>query len=89
MIPFLRQIAERYYAEYGSRMESVAFVFPNRRAGVFFRQALSSVASQPMFAPDILAINDLFLRESSLLQADKVTLLFILYQTYCYVVEAP
>lgn len=37
MIPFLRQIAERYYAEYGSRMESVAFVFPNRRAGVFFR----------------------------------------------------
>ena len=89
MIPFLRQIAERYYAEYGSRMESVAFVFPNRRAGVFFRQALSSVASQPMFAPDILAINDLFLRESSLLQADKVTLLFSLYQTYCDVVEVP
>ena len=89
MIPFLRQIAERYYTEYGSRMESVAFVFPNRRAGVFFRQALSSVASQPMFAPDILAINDLFLRESSLLQADKVTLLFRLYQTYCGVVEVP
>ncbi|MGN0186964.1 MAG: PD-(D/E)XK nuclease family protein [Paludibacteraceae bacterium] len=89
MTTFLRQIAARYYAEYGCRMESVAFVFPNRRAGVFFRQALAAVASKPMFAPDILAINDLFLRESSLVQADKVTLLFCLYKTYSRVMPAP
>lgn len=89
MTTFLRQIAERYYEEFGCRMESVAFVFPNRRAGVFFRQALASVASEPMFAPDILAINDLFLRESALLQADRVTLMFCLYQAYCKVMPQP
>lgn len=82
MTPFLQQIAQRYYADYADKMQSVAFVFPNRRAGLFFRQALARVANRPLFAPDIYAINDLFFRESDLLQADRVTLQFALYDTY-------
>lgn len=82
MTPFLQQIAQRYYAAYGDRVKDVAFVFPNRRSGLFFRQALARVARRPLFAPDIYAINDLFFRESDLLQADRVTLQFVLYAAY-------
>jgi len=82
MTPFLQQIAQRYYADYGDRLRSVVFVFPNRRAGLFFRQALARVAQQPLFAPDIFAINDLFFRASNLLQADRVTLQFALFNAY-------
>ncbi len=82
MTPFLQQIAQRYYAAYGDRVKDVAFVFPNRRAGLFFRQALARVAQRSLFAPDIFAINDLFFRESELLQADRVTLQFVLYNAY-------
>ncbi len=82
MTPFLQQIAERYYAEFGENLSKVAFVFPNRRAGLFLRQALARVTTKPLFAPDIYAINDLFFRESELKQADKITLLFMLYKIY-------
>ncbi len=82
MTPFLQQIAKRYYTEFGENLSKVAFVFPNRRAGLFLRQAIAHVTDKPIFAPDIYAINDLFFRESELKQADKITLLFTLYKIY-------
>jgi len=87
MTPFLEQLAQRYYHTYGEELSEFAFVFPNRRAGLFFRKALAKVANKPLFAPDIVAINDLFLKESTLLQADKITLLFTLYNSFKKVVN--
>lgn len=89
MTPFLQQIARRYMAECGDSLSRMAFVFPNRRAGLFFRKYLSRETKTPFFAPDTLAINDLFFAHSSLLQADKVTLHFALYKAYCSVVPNP
>lgn len=88
MTLFLQQIAERYYAEFGENLSKVAFVFPNRRAGLFLRQALARVTTKPLFAPDIYAINDLFFRESELKQADKITLLFTLYKIYKELIDS-
>ena len=87
MTPFLEQLAQRYYHTYGEELSEFAFVFPNRRAGLFFRKALAKVANKPLFAPDIVAINDLFLKDSTLLQADKITLLFTLYNSFKKVVN--
>ena len=87
MKPFLEQIADKYYQAYGSKLSDFIFVFPNRRAGLFFRKALATVSKTPLFAPNILAINDLFFKESELLQADKITLLFTLYHSYQKVID--
>ncbi|HRS67348.1 MAG TPA: PD-(D/E)XK nuclease family protein [Paludibacteraceae bacterium] len=87
MTPFLEQLAQKYYDKYANELSDFAFVFPNRRAGLFFRKALGKVANQPLFAPEIIAINDLFFKESQLLQADKVTLLFTLYNSFKKVVN--
>ena len=85
MTPFLKQVADIYYKEgdIGRR----CFVFPNRRAMVFFRKYLSeAVASTegaaPMFAPEMMTVNDFFYRADRVEAADRVTLLLELYGCY-------
>jgi len=41
MTPFLQQIASLFYQQYGAEVSRLAFVFPNRRTGLFFQKYLS------------------------------------------------
>lgn len=82
MKPFLYQVAAAFYERYPSEISTFAFVFPNRRAGLFFQKYLSEIASQPVFSPHILTINDLFVQLSGKHSADKIGMLFILYDIY-------
>jgi len=38
MKPFLYQVASLFYSEYGAEVSRLAFVFPNRRTGLFFQK---------------------------------------------------
>lgn len=60
----------------------MAFVFPNRRTGLFFQKYLSEVADTPLFSPIILTINDLFIQLSGKQSADRISMLFTLYDIY-------
>ncbi|MDR1223344.1 MAG: PD-(D/E)XK nuclease family protein [Tannerella sp.] len=82
MIPFLKQIAKLFYDKYGAEVHRLAFVFPNRRSGIFFRKYLAEVATGPVFSPSILTINDLFYRLNPKQPADRIKLLFLLYDIY-------
>lgn len=82
MKPFLYKIAERFYNEYGTEITQFAFVFPNRRAGLFFQKYLSEIADRPLFSPTILTINDLFVKLSGKQSADRIRMLFTLYDVY-------
>ena len=82
MTPFLKQIATLFYDQYGADVHRLAFVFPNRRSGIFFRKYLSEVATKPIFSPSILTINDLFHKLNPKQQADRIKLLFMLYDIY-------
>ncbi len=82
MKPFLYQIADRFYQEYGSGISRLAFVFPNRRAGLFFQKYLSEIAGRPLFSPKIMTINDLFVQLSGKQQADRISMLFKLFDIY-------
>ncbi|MDR1646254.1 MAG: PD-(D/E)XK nuclease family protein [Tannerellaceae bacterium] len=82
MKPFLYQVASLFYTQYGTDVGNVAFVFPNRRAGLFFQKYLAEVAGKPLFSPTILTINDLFLKLSGKQTADRIGMLFTLYRIY-------
>ena len=82
MEPFLKQIAEAFYNRAGAALKGYAFVFPSRRAGLFFRKYLAECADTPIFSPSIMTINDFFYRLSPLKPADRVQLLFRLYTVY-------
>lgn len=82
MIPFLFNVAQTYYKTYGPKISRYTFVFPNRRAGLFFQQYLSQIAKQPVFSPEILTISDLFTSLSRYKKVDNIELLFLLYDIY-------
>ncbi len=79
---FLYRIAERFWQEKGEEVSKLCFVFPNRRAGLFFRKHLAELAGRPIFSPQILTINQLFQQRSTLQLADNIDLLFRLYKVY-------
>ncbi|MDR2234217.1 MAG: PD-(D/E)XK nuclease family protein, partial [Tannerella sp.] len=82
MAPFLQQVASAFYERYGSSIHRLTFVFPNQRAGLFFRKYLSQLTEKPLFSPSILTINELFLRLSDKQPADRIRMLFLLYRIY-------
>ncbi|MBP1671040.1 MAG: hypothetical protein H6Q22_612 [Bacteroidetes bacterium] len=79
---FLKEIASRFYAREGQNISEMCFVFPGRRAGLFFQKSLGEVADKPLFSPAILTINDLFTRLSGYRVADRLDVLFRLYRIY-------
>ncbi|MDR2004546.1 MAG: PD-(D/E)XK nuclease family protein [Prevotella sp.] len=82
MIPFLYNVAQAYYKSYGQEISRYTFVFPNRRAGIFFQHYLSQIAGRPIFSPEILTVTDLFEKLSPYKKADRIEMLFLLYDIY-------
>lgn len=82
MIPFLYNVAQAYYKTNGQRVSQYTFVFPNRRAGIFFQYYLSQIAGKPVFSPEILTIADLFEHLSPYKKADRIEMLFTLFNIY-------
>lgn len=82
MTPFLYKIAEIFHGQYGDRLYTCTFVFPNRRAGLFFQKYLSEIAGKPLFSPTILTIQELFESFSFYRPSEKVELLVLLHRLY-------
>ena len=78
----LHTIAQTFVREVGDELQHYTFVFPNHRAGLFFRKYLSQYIEQPLFAPRVMSINECFAELSDLQVADPLTLLLRLYDTY-------
>ena len=81
---FLQQIA-KIYAEKLTPTAQLLFVFPNRRAGLFFRKELLALTPKAVFAPEITDINSFAATLSPLHKANDVELLFALYESYVHV----
>lgn len=77
---FLQRLAETIYHQYDA--ENVDIVFPNRRAGLFFRQYLADLIDKPIWSPRILSIEDFAKSIAGIQKADNLTLIFRLYQVY-------
>ncbi len=82
MKPFLAELSEELYQQYKDNLQEVTLVFPNRRAGLFFRKYLAQHIERPVWAPQIMSIDDFVKSMSALQGADQLTLLFILYDAY-------
>ena len=82
MTPFLKQVADHYYNK--GNISNRCFVFPNRRSMVFFTKYLREAVSggNPIIAPQMLTINDLFYKSVGLVSTDRVRLLLELYSCY-------
>ncbi len=85
---FLQNIAQKLWEVEHENVGKCIFVFPNQRAGKFFRdyllQTIRKDANHPkvIFAPKIMTVNQLFTEMTTVKTADNIDLLFRLYQVY-------
>lgn len=79
---FLQRVADTYFRYHSHEINRFTFVFPNRRAGIFFQQYLADVAALPFFSPSIITIEQWFEQASGFVSADKLYLLFRLFELY-------
>ena len=58
------------------------FILPNKRSGLFLKQALSCTIEKNIFSPDILSIDDFITSLSGLSKISNTELLFEFYSVY-------
>jgi len=83
MKPFLEQVARHYYG--AGSVERLCFIFPNRRAMVFFRKYLGECAvedGRTILSPKMFTMNDFFYENAGMHPTDEVRLLLELYDCY-------
>lgn len=81
MKPFLKELAERII-QGPAPLDKLTFIFPNRRAVLYFRKHVSQLIHKPAFAPRLLTIEDFIGRLSPLQVPDKLELVYRLYKAY-------
>ncbi|SMO37712.1 PD-(D/E)XK nuclease superfamily protein [Saccharicrinis carchari] len=82
MSNFIQHLAQYYFNKYQTNISEFCFVFPGRRAGLFFQQHLSTLIKAPLWSPKTITIHE-FIEELTPYQiADKVSLVFELYQVF-------
>jgi hypothetical protein len=78
---FLHSIAQELLATSG-QIHHKAIIFPNRRAGVHFRQSLSEMLEKPLLSPAVLTLSDFIFQCSGRQPIEPVALLYLLYGEY-------
>ncbi len=76
----LEHIADRLLKEGSQDLGNWTIIFPNKRAGLFFKKIISQQIEKPIWSPNILSINELFERLCPYENADKFSLIYRLYQ---------
>lgn len=86
--PFLKAVAKGYYARYRKYIADIKFVFPNKRSAAFFMRYLhEEIGDNTILAPELLTISDFIASISDYIVDSRIDLLFLLYKTYCRIVE--
>jgi hypothetical protein len=81
MKSFLQELAE-WTLHQPESLARFTFVFPNRRAGVYFQHHLAQLLIKPHWAPRLLSIEEFFKQATHLQEPDRLTLIFKLYEVY-------
>ncbi len=73
---FLDQLSEFILNKYRNRLHDLMIVFPNKRAGIFFKKTLVEKLNKSTLLPTLATIEEAFESWSNQLQADPLTIQF-------------
>ncbi len=78
---FLEQSATYIFDKYSSELEQITIILPTNRASYFFRRALAMQTDQPVWSPNIIAIDDFIAQTADAELIDSIQLLWLLFDT--------
>ncbi|MBN2813088.1 MAG: PD-(D/E)XK nuclease family protein [Bacteroidales bacterium] len=81
--PFLKDIARLLLEPGAYNLEDTCVVFPNKRARLYLSRYLGELTGKPVWAPQYITISEMMEQCSGYIIADRLTLLFGLYEAYC------
>jgi CRISPR/Cas system-associated exonuclease Cas4 (RecB family) len=87
MQPFLDKIAEEIVKNHKDNLDQLCIVFPNRRAGLFFKKYIAQKIDKPLFMPAIYSVEDFIMELSGYQLIDQVSQLFELYRVHLGIEE--
>lgn len=79
---FIAEVADRVLRDNPQNLHQVQIVFPNRRAGLFFRKELSKLIDKPIWMPEVISMEDFVNSYSSLVKVEKIEAIFSLFEVY-------
>ncbi len=79
---FLRQVSDTLLQSGQGDYSETAVVFPNRRAGLYFRRHLARGITKPVWSPAVFSVEDFILNLSGKALATDEQLLLSLYSVY-------
>src|SRR5690554_7762184 len=88
MQSFLERLAQYHISHHLTEINDFCFVFPSRRACIFFERQLAGLVKQPIWSPKIITISEFFREVDPTPVADNITLLFRLHLSYCRVMQS-
>lgn len=89
--PFLQSVARAYVEHESSQLLDYCFIFPNKRSATFFTDFLSIETKkqhkrEAIIHPACLTIVDFIESFSKSIQADRLELIFLLYEAYAGII---
>ncbi|GJM59881.1 PD-(D/E)XK nuclease family protein [Persicobacter diffluens] len=78
---FLSELADMILRDF-PQPEKLTIIFPNRRAGLFLRKAISQKINKAIWSPNVISIDDFIQRLSDLKTQDPLALNFELYHVF-------
>ncbi len=79
---FIEKVVKDLTKDNETPLSHTVVVFPNRRAGLFFKHALMDQIKKPVWGPSVLSIQEFVQKTVPFLIPGELTLLMELYQTY-------
>ncbi len=79
---FISELASRILKESEGNLSEITVIFPNRRAGLFFRKALGKLIDKPIRTPRVTSMEDFVMRFSPYRKIETLEAVFQLYEVY-------
>lgn len=87
MESFLKEVAQDILLKFGTDFKNIALVFPNKRAGLFFRKHLADLIDKPVWSPESFTIQEFVQLSTIKANADRLWQSFILFEAFKKVAE--